>query len=250
MKETTTGQNTKETAKGFVFKETRSGLRPDESHLPFVITTKDVQNYLQKRIDVVLEEQRKNGEYISDVKIMNIISIDASSTFIPMLVFLPESVIEQEKYAPVKGNSIFNTNPKGRALRLNNVIFNVLSPYMYDQRDRESFGTGLMKNTLKMSREKIYRIQEWSKPSLFKTRNGKSRNIVLLIDPIRVFYDMLKYTDKEAAKQQFRINIEDCKKREKGYYMYYVIREELSPKKKNTDLAVEVEQKMRSVNRG
>ena len=91
MKETTTGQNTKETAKGFVFKETRSGLRPDESHLPFVITTKDVQNYLQKRIDVVLEEQRRKGEYMPDVKIQDVISLEASNEFIPLVLFLQSS---------------------------------------------------------------------------------------------------------------------------------------------------------------
>lgn len=230
-------------------RETRSGLRPDETRLPYVITPKDVQNYLQKRIDVVLEEQRRKGEYMPDVKIQDVISLEASNEFIPLVLFLPESVIEQEKYAPTKGNSVFNTNPKSHALKINNVIYNVLNPYMYNRVDRESFGTRLMKNTLKMSREKIYRIQEWTRPSLFKTKRGRDRSIVLLIDPIRVFYDMLKYTDKEASKP-FRINIEDWKKRENGYYKYYVVREELSPKKEKKDLAVELEQKMRSVNRG
>ena len=164
-------------------------------------------------------------------------------------MFLPESVIEQEKYAPTKGNSVFNTNPKSHALKINNVIYNVLNPYMYNRVDRESFGTRLMKNTLKMSREKIYRIQEWSTPTVFNTKRNVPTSVVLLIDPIRIFYDMLKYVGNEPAKP-FRIVVEDTKKRENGYYKYYIRREEITPKKEKKDLAVELERRMRSINRG
>ena len=230
-------------------RETRSGLRPDETRLPYVITPKDVQNYLQKRLDVVTNELRKQGKECQDVKIQDLISIEASNEFIPLVIFLPETAVVKKQKEQIKGNSIFAQSSKQPGIKLRDEIYNVLKPYVYSSKDRESFGTHLMKNTLKMSREKIYRIQEWTRPTWLKSKRSKDKNIVLLIDPIRVFHDMLKYVDAPQAKP-FRINIENWKKKESGYYKYFVVREEITPKKENKDLAIELEQKMRSVNRG
>lgn len=231
-------------------RETRSGIKPDESRLPYVITPNDVKNYLQKRIDIVLNEARKNGEYVPDVNIQDVISIDVTSDFIPLVLFLPESAVQINPVSEYKGNSIFNTNNDSKKkVKLIKPVYNALKAYVYNDEDRKSFGTVTMKNTLKMSREKIYRIQEWSTPTVFNTKRNVPTSVVLLIDPIRIFYDMLKYVGNEPAKP-FRIVVEDTKKRENGYYKYYIRREEITPKKEKKDLAVELERRMRSINRG
>ena len=240
-----------ETYKGNQFDtyKTRAGIQPSEQELPFNITTTEVEEYLQRKLNAVVNGMRQNGLYKGDDIDVRVITVELGSKFIPFTVVLPMNVLkERQKYRPNDEPSIFNPKDSDGTVVIHDPIAKMFSSYTYDKNDGEAFfsadwrrARGVSTTTSAvLKRNRLPRVQKFG---------GNMEAVTFLIDPIRVFHDMLMMENNNA---NFIIEINNWQKLRSGefrYEMSRVIRNKKKGKKGGNDIAEEINRRMRGFNK-
>lgn len=208
---------------------TRAGLKPSERELPFVISTTDVANYLNQRLDVLVKTMA-NPVNIE----LSVASVEAGSKFVPFTVVLsPNAVVNKNKYNTSNTDepSVFRPNDNDGSVRLLEPVAKLLSVYAYDKSDGEAFFSADWRRARGVSTNGSAILKKNRTPRImkFKTNKGSVDRVIFLIDPIRVFHDMLVMDDNPS---NFHVEIVNWNKIRQGEYRYDVLRV-LNKKNKN-----------------
>lgn len=207
---------------------TRAGLRPSEKELPFQISTSDVTNYLSQRLDALT----KTMATPVDIE-LSVASVEAGSKFVPFTVVLSPNAIVSKKYNTSNEDepSIFRPNDNDGAVRLLEPVAKLLAVYSYDKCDGEAFFSADWRRARGVSTNGSAILKKNRTPRLmkFKTNKGTFDRVIFLIDPIRVFHDMLVMDDNPS---NFHVEIVNWNKIRQGEYRYDVLRV-LNKKNKN-----------------
>lgn len=223
---------------------TRSGITPDEKKLPYSIMTSDVEEYLQKKIDTMLNRAaNQNKDVDKDIEI-RVYTTEAGKSFLPFVVILPISVLEDRR-KQYKQNmpSIFDTKEYDGTANLRKEIYNVLSAYTFNKQDRELFKSDSWRREHGVNREATTVLLSLTTPKVV-SMDGNLKVVELMIDPIRVFHDMLKINNDQ---RNFTVKIEEWQKIQTGEFRYdikRIINKGKGKKYKNT-IAEELNRKMR-----
>ena len=226
---------------------TRSGLTPNEAQLPFSITTSDVESYLQKKIDTVLN-RAASGNSASKIDV-RVYTTEAGKSFLPFVVILPLEALEdknQKKQKPMP--SIFDTKGTDGTANLKKEIYEVLSAYTFNKQDGEMFKSDSWRRDHHVNREATTVLLGMRTPKVVSMEGGRLKVVELMIDPIRIFHDMLKMPNDN---RNFMINVDGWQKIQTGEFRYDVKRalnKNKGKKYKNT-LADELNRKMRGYRR-
>ena len=229
---------------------TRAGLVPSNDELPYSITTTQVAEHLQRKLDAVVTGMRDKGVYRgNDIK-LNVVTIEISKSFVPFMVVLPMSVLKDKQDNRRNDEpEIFRPKEADGTLPIYDPIMKMLSSYIYNKDDEKAFYSADWKrmrnvtnndaNTLKFIR--VPRVQKFGKDVA---------TVTLMIDPIRVFYDMLKI---DGFNADFEVQIKRWKKYRDGEFRYDTLRclkkNHKGGKKGNFDLAAEITRKIRVLNK-
>lgn len=226
---------------------TRSGLTPNEAQLPFSITTSDVESYLQKKIDTVLN-RAASGNSASKIDV-RVYTTEAGKSFLPFVVILPLEALEDKNHKKQKPMpSIFDTKGTDGTANLKKEIYEVLSAYTFNKQDGEMFKSDSWRRDHHVNREATTVLLGMRTPKVVSMEGGRLKVVELMIDPIRVFHDMLKMPNDN---RNFMINVDGWQKIQTGEFRYDVKRalnKNKGKKYKNT-LADELNRKMRGYRR-
>lgn len=197
--------------------KTRAGINPSDRALPYSVTTSEVEEYLQKRVDAMAEA---SGGKVPrcDIKIY---STESGNKFIPFVVILPTTVlINNKKESDDDVEYIFNQKNEDRNVNINSAYYKLFSSYTYDKNDEDAFFSDDWRRQVGVYKQTSYVLKKLRTP---KVNNFSGAKIVIfMIDPLRVFHDMV--TSNED-KRDFRITITNFKKIETGKYRYDFKRE-------------------------
>jgi hypothetical protein len=229
--------------------KTRSGLTPDMNKLFIDISTEHVERYLQKKFDAVSAKLRASGVDAPNIDV-HVDSGEASRKFVPLAITLSLDVIE-DKRAKEKGKNnrdelpMFNpTRNTGNYANISAPYWKILEAYQYDKKDRTLFQSSAWCRQKEVSRESSRNLVMLSVPRIHQV-DKDTKVVLMLLDPVRIFYDML--VDTEHTGRKFMVEIKKLKKQETGEFIYTVFRytDKSKKSKKNFNLAEELNRKIR-----
>ena len=229
---------------------TRAGLVPSMDELPYDITTTIVEEYVQRKLNVVVNGMRQNGLYNGNDIDVRVITVEMGSKFVPFTVVLPMNVLKEKRKRQKDELTIFNPKDSDETANLYDPIMKMFSSYLYNKADGEAFFSQDWRRERGVSTTTSAVLKRNRLPRVQKLNNGSMEAITFLIDPIRVFYDMLIMEDNNA---NFRIEIKNWQKIRSGEFKYEVKR--VLNKKKNkkgnggNNIADEINRKMRGFNK-
>ena len=212
----------------------RTGITPVETVEKYEITTAHVAEYLQKRLNTFTTAARNNGVSIEDIPV-NVVSIEFTKKFVPFAVILPEEAIAQRSGGDKDGiSAIFQSEDNNDLQKLEKPVWSAIMAYLYTKQDKKAFtDSGNLKKTLGLTTGIANKIAGLCSPRIIKT-DKEHRHVVCLIDPIRLFSDMIKNqgeTNKEGAPKYFTI-IDKTVRLSHENYKYMVTKD---PKKHNNE---------------
>lgn len=226
--------------------ETVSGISPDTKRLPYRITTTDVEKYLSKRVQGIKSKVDPNGDPIE----VSVYSTEASKLFVPFIVLLSMNAGESQEDRKVShGDPFFTTDRAGgNSVHLKKYIFELFQTYTYKKNDVRAFDSDDWRRSRGVSRQTSATLKNLATPKIMKNRNGEVLGIYFLLDPIAVFWDMLRIP---GDNRQFQITIDAWQKQDASNFNYTVWRSIRSNKNKGygKNIADELNYRMRSGNR-
>lgn len=230
--------------------KTRAGILPSEQELPFSITTTDVKQYMQRKLNAVVNGMRQNGLYSGEDIEVDVITVEMGSNFIPFTVVLPMSVLRGERKRRSRDElSIFNPKDNDATVGIHEPIMKMFASYTFDKADGEAFFSADWRRARGVSHTTSAVLKNNRLPRVQKFNNGSLERVTFLIDPIRVFHDMLMM---ENTNTNFMVNICGWQKIRSGEFRYDMKRT-LNNKKKGkkggNTLADELNRKMRGFNK-
>ena len=228
---------------------TKAGLLPCFDELPYEITTSFIENYFQRKMNVVVNGMRKQNMYSGADIDVRIITVEMGSKFVPFTVLLPMSVVKQKNNKNKPKNELAMFNPKDyhdETVTIIEPIMKLFSSYMYNKDDGAAFFSPDWRRDRGVSNNIAAILKRNRLPNVQKFNNGSVEYISFLIDPIRVFYDALEI---KSFPRSYHVEINGWQKIRSGEFKYYVKRvlNKKNNKKKNKggrDVADELNRKM------
>ena len=191
---------------------TRAGIIPSDKALPYSVTTSEVEEYLQKRVDAMAKASGGKVERC-EVKIY---STESGSKFIPFVVVLPTSILVNGKKDDNNDMEyIFNQKNEDRNVNINQAYYKLFSSYIYDKNDEDAFFSDAWRREVGVYKQTSYALKKLRTPKVTNLPGAKV--IIFMIDPLRIFHDMVV---SEDDKRDFRIEITGINKMEKGKFRY------------------------------
>lgn len=223
--------------------KTKSGAQPKKSkYQHFDLTTYDVKKYLQSKVDVlisIMNQERKKDPNKTTIPPMRIhlFSTPISKKFAPFTILLAPTVAENfeipyEEDIRESGEEIFLTPQKAYTGHKQKALLypefqKFVEVYGYTKGDIESLRTDYLKKELSITHAKIDKMYMFVDPR-FNTLEGGAVNsldvtrVVVLLDPIKVFHDMLSNPDE--PKEEFEIQITLGDKKNENEFVYHIRR--------------------------
>lgn len=214
---------------------TRSGLRESGNKLEYEITTTEVAMYLRSKFKMIEDALNAKGyKNVPSIK-PEVSSIRLGKHYAPLFVLLPKEVLSLKDYNPDIPSVFQPDRDTSDGAWLKQEYYALLFCYMYKRDDINAFRSGELRRQAGITNSRdMETLFKYSTPKITKSadENGaESLTVILILDPVRVFHDML--TDIQNPKQRFRVEISKTEKIDDRSYMYTV--ERLVKKKKKED---------------
>lgn len=229
--------------------KTRSGHTPSTDELFFKITTEDVMDYLQRRMDGLVHKMRNsnNGSdevYTGEDINLSIVTIRVTEKFLPFSVMLPTAVLKSyNRRGRIKGeSSIFNPKEEDGTEVMYKLFTEMFKSYVFTDGEIKYLSSNegaKVRSEMDLSMKNIDAMRRNKAPKIQRFNNGNMEKVTFLLDPIKIFHDMLTIENNTAP---FKTNVIGNKKISDGSYIYYVQRtyanNKNGKKKKKDDYSV------------
>lgn len=229
-------------------------LKPVASTDTFVVSTSAVENWLQGKINATAALAKAKGEeHIPPVNV-TLFTLKSSAKFCPFVCVLPEEALKKNRGG--RGNdeelSIFNpSDSQGTSKFLPHVWLAVRS-FMYNKDDKGAFRSSDLRRDLGLTSQAVNYLTTVMFPRT-ETKAG-SKITMMLMDPLRIFYAMVKEAEEAKGGRIGDFVIEILKtEHNQGTDFTYTFNKvpKSSNKKGKKELAREVERMMgRAIQRG
>lgn len=228
--------------------ETISGLKPDVKRLPYRISTADVEKFLRRKVALLQNQLDKDAPKIE----VTVYSSEASRLFVPFVVLLSMDAVDSKlskKIENYNADPFFSTERDyGNRVNLKDYVYKFFKGYMYQEEDIKAFSSEDYRRARGISRQTSSTLKRLARPTIAKGKNNREVvGIYFLINPLAVFYDMLRF---ENDNKPFQIIIEEWHKQDSGTFVYDVLRKlNGKTKGKGKSFIDELDYRMRSGNR-
>lgn len=197
------------------------------------LSTKDVQTYIQERVDVIVAMLRKENPKYANLKNfqVQVCGAQASNKFVPLMIILPPEALEDEATTNDNVPSIFLERDEEGQLTLIPMLQKLFKLWAYTKDDKKAMETSAYQRAVNINRKTAQDIINWSVPRYRQRKDDgeKSELIMFFVDPIKVFHEMVS---EENETKDFTISINDFKKIRHGEYDFRVTKS-YGKKKKN-----------------
>lgn len=212
--------------------KTRCNLPESTRKVQYDIRTEDVKKYLESKFDFINKGLKIKGVDVESINV-SIRSLKIGKNFLPFIIVLPDTVLDRGSFDP-NTPSVFRPQDDDDAVRLKPYYYHFLANFMYSKSDIEYFGSS---NWRRMAgnppTKSIQILRKYAKPAIetiSDQNGGKITSVLLILDPIKIFHEML--VDNDNPKQRFSVFIADLVDVGEGSYNFTVSRE-VSKKNKN-----------------
>ena len=164
------------------------------------------------------------------------------------MLLLPTSVLKDGKGRQNNDEpDIFQNDHSERYAQMKNGFFKLIQAYMYTKDDEKAFFSTSWRQELNVSLKTSHMLKANRIPKVQKMNKGKNTFVVCMIDPVRLFHDMLQ--DLNNKDQKFKVKIVETEKRDSSNYVYNIERLIVDGKKnrdKNMEetIAYEISQRL------
>lgn len=210
--------------------QTRSGIKPEQKEvLGFKITTLMAQDFIQNKVDAVINMMRSSGEQIEDVEI-NLCTMNFSKKFKPFVVTLPPNC---RKSKGKKNNNdreleMFNPTDNSKPIDLKNPFYQVFAPYIYTKDEENGFFSNTFRANLKITLSDAHELKHFRLPRALDGENSQNSPIAFILNPLAVFHDML--IDQANPNEKFAVDVIYTNDIEDGLCNYAIERVPLKKK--------------------
>lgn len=231
------------------------GLAAEQDDMTFVVSTDDVRKFLEERLITVVNQLRNFPEgkpkysFPNDIK-LRLYGVSAGKNFIPFIVMLPSALLESEAIQGRRQRddhvlSVYTPNEEDGTQNMVYQVYQFFKTVMYTKEDMKGFNSAQMRQALGATSGTLAIFKKFMHPSVrsFGKDNGKDRQIMFMVDPIRVLHEMFK--DNNNRGEQFRINVKGFKKILDGSYQFTVERKSIKGNTTKQDFAKELNKIMR-----
>lgn len=219
-------------------KQTRAGVLPVQQDPKFEITTQKAEEWINKRLTQVREKlEKEHNHKLPEISVVVATAQQQRSTFLPFVVLLPANA----EFSNSKGGKkdrvdldIFypEEEAKGKHIRLVDYVYMILEGYMYNKKDQELLFSQEFRKAVNLSYQDVPNLKRMAKPFYYNFKgNNKYRMIGIMLDPRRIFKDMVTYTD--GKDNSFEIDITEVQKLSKRNYKYSFTRASVKYKGKD-----------------
>lgn len=225
----------------------RSGIKPRQSrYLFYEMTTIDAKKYIQTKMDVVVKETRRRKEYdIPENVPIDLVSTDIGESFKPFTLILPMCVdesyykdpdgfMDDDDVNPIFMPELEDDDEEIIEAKLIEPVKNFLKVYRFNKYDKSMIRSTEFRSKHKISRRMAENFRNFVYPRIITVRgeSGEAERVIaVMLDPVRVFHDML--VDVERPNMQFEVTIEESIQIKSGIYKH-TIKWERAKKKKNS----------------
>ena len=201
---------------------TRAGLNPDrDDTIPYSIDTRRVEEFLQKKMDILVKKVgEKEGTPVEPVDI-KVFSTEAGSKFIPFMIVLPVSVAKDFRRKQKNVPEVFRTHDDNDNVRLQDHVYAFLQQYAYTKDDAKMFDSQSFRQQMGIYRKSAITLRSLTTPKKMNNLGRKDPKIIMLLDPLKVFYDML---GSEDDTRPYHVDVCNWKKIETGNFKYNIER--------------------------
>ena len=203
---------------------TRAGITPNEAELPFSITTRQVEDYLQRKVDIVMNRGANNGETREPIEV-RVYTTEAGKSFLPFVIVLPIDALEdtgkKNKNNKKKMAAIFDTKSSEGTGNMKPALYELFRSYTYTKEDESAFFSEDWRRARRVNRETSPVLKGLRTPKVTTMNDGNLQVVSFMIDPLRVFHDMLKM---EGDNRSFKVEVQGWQKIQTGEYRYDVLR--------------------------
>ena len=198
----------------------RAGIKPARLEKVYNLKTADAEAYLNKKLSAIPGR---------DGLVVNLFTLNLTDRFAPFVIALPMSVLEkpakQKNNGEMMGvfaNALNQSGSKSKTV-VANEIFTVLKPYSFDnvfRTDGNDDTYKTIKANLGLSRTQCQMLDRTRIPHVETFADGKIKCVMMTIDPIFVFTDML--FDPNVDNRQYAIRVTNLRKIDEASAEYTV----------------------------
>lgn len=218
--------------------DTRAGIAPDDTFLPFVIKTEKIQEFLQNKLDtVIVEVNNKLKEGVPKIPRIpiKVYALKLGGYCYTILVTLPNEAFarktkRKKSYQSDIDATSFNISgyledsedEDTSYEKVYQPIYNVLSPYFF-VKPKQTFRSPKIMKYYELTPANASKLIHFaSKINVIRTGNKKSGNKVgvIMLDPFAVIHEMLMMADP----RKFEIIMNKVLSRKNGTYDFHVTR--------------------------
>lgn len=206
----------------------RAAKNPSKKELRYEFTTTEVKNYLQEKFNAIEKALNASGNKAPHVDI-GLISADIGVGFQPFCIVLPDLVLDK-KNSNDSIPSCFQID-ESDGVKIKPHYYKLLQAYAYSDRDRAAMMSGEWRNARGIKNKNVAQgFMTYTKAKI-ETSGGRGNNntVILMLDPVRVFHDML--TDADNVGQRFKVVDIDTKSINDEVFLYTMTREVVSRNK-------------------
>lgn len=204
-------------------KKTRSGLRPANTEVPYIITTEDAERYLQKKVDAIVAVMNSNadGNNRQEPVQITLMSLKCSKKFHPFFLMLPTNTLVG-KGKNKEELQIFNPEESEGQTRIKPLLYKLVKSFRYEKRDESVWFNSQWRSVLGIRHQTVQILKDHRLLKIQRFNKGKNSYVTCVIDPIRLFHDMLE--DPTNDDERFRVYINKTTPIRAGHAEYEVIR--------------------------
>lgn len=221
---------------------TRSGIQPDRArYQKFTIRTQQIKDYLQKKVDVLVDAMNKNGDPMPQMQI-DLYSNYMSEKFVPLVLILEPTAAQsyyntEDESIENDGEEIFNVNgfddlENERVAEIKKPFAELFDSIKYTKKDLSVLRSSAYKREMRLNNVNTKAIHHFSVPRFYTIKGSDgvtTTRIVMVVDPIKILFDMLV----EDRDKNFYIKIWVEKKINDSEYEYKI--EKIPNKKRKRD---------------
>lgn len=213
---------------------TRGNIPESNKKIQYDIRTEDVKKYLEAKFRFINNALTAKG--VPNVELINVSvrNLRIGKQFLPFIVLLPEAVLDRANYDP-NTPAVFRPEDDDDAVRLKPYYYHFLSNYMYTKEEINFFNSSSWRRSAGVTNTKnLHILRKYSKPAIetVNAQNGKLVSVFVLLDPLKIFHEML--IDEGNQNQRFSVYIDSMQCVEDNCYTFSVSREVNKRSKEDT----------------
>ena len=183
----------------------------------------EVEKYLNAKFKMIAKAIRDSGNKDEEDVIIKVCGRKYGYNFYPIVAVMTPNVLQPSKYADSSIPDYFRGEDPDNVW-LKSQYYKYLLNFMFDDEDRKAFHSSMMKRALGIKQYKdVNELNKYSKPKVERDRDDRPAYVTVILDPVRVFSDMV--TDMDRKWENFKVDIDRVERgKEEGDITYTILR--------------------------